>query len=129
MPIKKTIIALGVASAVLLSGAPLWAQTATSTTTTTSNTAGDKLASTYSSFAGSPANAQALVSGLRTSSDITLSASPTGPNPNAPSATGSPPAGQRGYGNINIALALSQTALTQQGITNPTPSQLASALS
>ncbi|MHB1200147.1 MAG: hypothetical protein ACYCZ6_11430 [Polaromonas sp.] len=122
MLIKKTLVALGVAGTVLFSGTSIWAQAATST-------AGDKLASTYSSFAGSPVNAQALVSGLRTSSAITLSASPTGPNPNAPSATVSPATGKMGYGNINIALALSQTALTQQGITSPTPAQLASALS
>jgi uncharacterized membrane protein YgcG len=33
-----------------------------------------------------------------------------------------------GYGNINIALALAKTALAKQGITNPTPAQLAAAL-
>jgi hypothetical protein len=60
MLIKKTIVALGAASLVLLGGGLAGAQTATTatatattTTTTTSNPQGDKLAASYASFAGS----------------------------------------------------------------------------
>ena len=126
MLIKKTIVALGAASFVLLAGGLVGAQTATgtaTTTTTTTNTAGDKLASSFSSFAGSDKNAQSLVNGLRTSSTITLE-STTG----APSASLSPSTSKMGYGNINIALSLAQTSLAKQGITSPTPTQLADAL-
>ena len=84
--IKKTIVALGAASLVLLGGGLAGAQTAISATTT-SNPQGDKLASSYASFAGSPANAQSLVNGLRTGSSITLGPSVTGPNANAPAAS------------------------------------------
>ena len=128
MLIKKTIVALGAASFVLLAGGLVGAQTATGTattsTSTTTNKEGDRLASSYSSLAGSPENAISLVNGLRTSSVIELSASPT-----APSASVSPATGKMGWGNVNIALALTQTSLTQQNITNPTPAQVASALS
>lgn len=131
MLIKKTVVALGAASLVLLAGGLASAQTTTgttsATTTTSTNKEGARLASSYSSLAGSPENANSLVSGLRTSSTISLSASPT--NPTAPPASVSPATGKMGWGNVNIALALTQTSLTQQNITNPTPAQLASALS
>ena len=80
MLIKKTLVALGAASAVLLSGGLVAAQTAagTATTTASTNPEGAKLASSYASFAGSQTNAQSLVNGLRTGSSITLGSSEIG---------------------------------------------------
>ncbi|MGH8831327.1 MAG: hypothetical protein ACREXV_09555 [Polaromonas sp.] len=52
----------------------------------------------------------------------------TGPNAGAPAASFSPATSTMGYGNVNIALSLAQTALAKEGITNPTPAQLAAAL-
>ncbi|MFZ2296164.1 MAG: hypothetical protein WAW46_14150, partial [Polaromonas sp.] len=68
MMIKKTIVALGVASVVLLGGGLVSAQVATGSTATTAsaNKEGARLASSYSSFAGSQINADSLVSGLST---------------------------------------------------------------
>jgi len=40
-----------------------------------------------------------------------------------------PPTGKMGNGNVNIALALADASLKQQGITNPTPDQLKTTLS
>lgn len=131
MLIKKTIIALGAASVVLLGSGLVGAQTATGTATTTASTnpEGAKLASSYSSFAGSQTNAESLVNGLRMgSTSITLGPSPTGPNSTAPAASFSPATGKLGYGEINIALSLAKASLAKENITNPTPAQLATAL-
>jgi hypothetical protein len=87
-----------------------------------------KLSSQYSSLAGSTQNSQALVSGLRDGSPVTLVASAVGPNPPAPSATFTPATSPLGYGSINIALSLAKADLAKAGIANPTPSQLAAAL-
>lgn len=121
MLLKKTIVALAVASAFMLVGTPVFAQTST-------NTQEARLASNYSTFAGSQTNSDALVSGLRTDSSITLTADPAGPNAGAPSATFTPATGKLGYGNVNIALALAKADLAKVGITQPTPAQLAAAL-
>ncbi|WP_309678765.1 hypothetical protein [Polaromonas sp.] len=130
MLLKKTLVAFGTAGLVLLGGGPAGAQAATTATTpsSTSNPQGDRLTARYSGFAGSQANAQSLVSGLRTGSSITLAPSATGPNAGAPAASFSPASGKMGYGNINIALSLAKASLAREGITNPTPAQLAAAL-
>jgi hypothetical protein len=60
----------------------------------------------YTPLAGSPDNAKALISGLRDGKDFK----------------------KMGNGEIDIALSLSEARLKQQGITNPTPEQLKSAL-
>ena len=131
---RKTFIALATASAVLASGLVVAQTTAVVSTPTVPTTsvstdpAGTKLVSSYTSFAGSPENAASLVKGLRTGSVITLLPDPTGPYANQPPATLSPTTGKMGYGNINIALALAKTSLAKDGITNPTPTQLAAAL-
>ena len=129
---KKTIAALAAASAVLLFGSGLaLAQTANDGTASTTITSpeGARMASSYSSFAGSLENAQSLVNGLRTGNSITLGPSLTGPNATAPSASLAPATGKMGYGNVNIAIALAKTSLAQQSISNPTPAQLSAALS
>jgi len=118
----KTLASLAAGSAVLLCGGLAQAQQ------TSSNAEGARLAASYSSFAGSPENARSMVEGLRTGTSITLGPSLTGPNATAPSASLSPSTGKMGYGNVNIAISLAKTSLAQQGITNPTPSQLSTAL-
>jgi hypothetical protein len=81
-----------------------------------------RLVERYETLAGSDANAKSLVTGLRDGTQVTLSDGKT-------TATFTPPTGKMGNGNVNIALALAQESLKQQGITNPTPDQLKTALS
>jgi hypothetical protein len=87
-----------------------------------------KLSKQYTALAGSGDNAKALVTGLRDGKSITLNTSTTGFNTGAPPATFTPATGKMGYGNVNIALSLAKADLAKQGITNPTPAQLAAAL-
>lgn len=78
----------------------------------------DKLVETYRDFAGSEANARALVVGLREKSGIVLS----------PTVTIEPPTEKMGFGNVDIALALAQASLKEQDIASPTAQQLHAAL-
>jgi len=109
----------------------------------------------YGRLAGSPENAKSLVNGLRTGDPITLvgeapppppppsystgqgafppppppppSSLAASPTPAAPeSVTFIPPTGSMGLGNVDIALALTEAALS--AISNPTPNQLYTAL-
>ncbi len=84
----------------------------------------NELISKFTSFAGSTTNAQSLVEGLRSGSPVTLEST----TPSTPSATFTPPTKPMGFGNINIALSLAQSELASQGITQPTPSQIETAL-
>jgi antitoxin (DNA-binding transcriptional repressor) of toxin-antitoxin stability system len=81
-----------------------------------------KIAADFESFAGSKKNATALVTGLRNGSEITLT------QEGQPSATFTPPTRPMGYGNVSTSLALAKFQLAQQGIAQPTPEQLATAL-
>ncbi len=81
-----------------------------------------QLVDQYKTFAGSDANATALVNGLRDGKAVTLSDGKT-------STSFTPPTGKMGNGNVNIALALAEASLKEKGITNPTPDQLKTALS
>ncbi len=81
-----------------------------------------KIASDFEPWAGSRANATSLVTGLRNGSPITLT------EPGKPSAMFTPPTRPLGYGNVSTSLALAKFQLAQQGITNPTPSQIQTAL-
>lgn len=85
-----------------------------------------RISSDFSDFAGSPANAEALVAGLRSGSAITLvSLDPKG----VPVSTRiAPPTGNMGYGNVYTSLALAKQQLAALGITNPTPQQIEAAL-
>lgn len=96
----------------------------------TSNTEAGKLATTYSSFAGSDANAQALVNGLRDGTSITLNTTTTNPDgtTSTTATTFQPATGKMGYGEVNIALALAKDELARLGITDPTAAQLDAAL-
>jgi len=82
----------------------------------------DRIATDFESFAGSKENASALVTGLRSSTGITLT------QEGEPSATFDPPTRPMGYGNVSTSLALAKYQLAHEGITNPTPEQLKAAL-
>lgn len=118
MLLCQKVKSLAVASVLFLASVGALSQT----------TADTKLSSQYVGLAGSPKNADALVTGLRDGTRITLLASPDGQNPGAPSATFTPATGKLGYGNINIALSLAKADLAKLGIGSPTPAQLAAAL-
>ena len=81
-----------------------------------------KLVDEYKTLAGSEANAKSLVSGLRDGKQVTLTDGKT-------TTTFTPPTGKMGNGSVDNALLLAQESLKKQGITNPTPDQLKSALS
>lgn len=103
----------------LLLALPALAQTGTQPVPTA------KLVETYAPLAGSEQNAESLVEGLRTGSRVTL-ATKTSTGTTTTSFT--PPTKTMGNGNVNIALALAEASLRDQGIANPTPSQLQTAL-
>ena len=100
------------------------AATGTTTSSSASSVPANKLASEFSSFAGSTDNAKALVTGLRSGSSIMLTPGGAGGS----STTFTPPTKPMGFGNVNISLALAQASLTNLGITNPTPEQIKAAL-
>ena len=81
-----------------------------------------RLVATFSTFAGSPANAQALVEGLRAGTSISLV------DASNVTTTFTPATGAMGWGNVKIALALAQAELTKAGVTNPTPVDIEAAL-
>jgi hypothetical protein len=84
-----------------------------------------RLVETYTPLAGSEQNAESLVEGLRTGSRVTL-ATKTSTGTTTTSFT--PPTKTMGNGNVNIALSLAEASLKDQGITDPTASQLQTAL-
>ena len=87
----------------------------------------DKLIARFSTFAGSEDNAASLVNGLRTGSEITLAGSNSSGSASE-SVTFTSPTKPTGYGNIRIALSLAEAQLASEGITQPTPQQLQTAL-
>lgn len=84
--------------------------------------ADDRLVDKFTRFAGSEANAESLVNGLRNDQEVKLTSSSQG------SATFTPKTGKMGFGNVNIALTLAKATLAEQGITRPTPQQIEAAL-
>lgn len=142
---------LAVSSTYLLAGAPLaaMAQTSASTSFATNVAAGttaapspdstgpaQQLISSFAVFAGSAENAASLANGLRTGTLVSLAAAPStggGIGANTSIITGDtvsfmPPTRPMGWGNVRHALTLAQRELAAQGISNPTPDQLQSAL-
>jgi hypothetical protein len=132
------LLAVGIATA--LAAVPALAQTSgttttstttVSTTTTTTNRDATRLSTEFSLLAGSDANAQALVNGLRDGSAITLTTTVPGTN-GAPATTTTttftPDTGKMGYGNVKIALSLAEASLAKAGITDPTAAELEAAL-
>jgi hypothetical protein len=81
----------------------------------------ERLSARYTALAGSETNAKSLVAGLRDGTDVKLTSG-------AATTTIDPPTGKMGYGNVNIALALAEANLKEQGITQPTAEQLQAAL-
>jgi len=71
---------------------------------------------------GSPANLQALTNGLLRGTSITLTGAAN------QSVTFTAPGGAMSAADVNQALALASQLLAQQGIVNPTPSQVQAAL-
>ena len=85
-----------------------------------------RISSDFSAFAGSTANADALVSGLRNGTDITLTTMDAKGVTTATTFT--PPTGRMGYGNVYTSLALAKQQLAGLGITEPTAQQMQAAL-
>ena len=114
-----TVGAAGLAGAATTSGQ---VQNSDQTVATLNAEPSSRIETQFSDFAGSSANAQSLVEGLRTGSDVTL----TG----ADNATTSfdVPSGTSGYGEVAISLGLAQQSLASYGITEPTPQQIEAAL-
>ena len=133
MTIHRTALALLVATA--LSGvaladsgdeaAALTGEIQTMDASATTNGSGvvtGKIAADFETFAGSQENSTALVTGLRGGTEVTLT------QEGQPSATFTPATRPMGYGNVSTSLALAKYQLAQQGIANPTPEQLQTAL-
>jgi|RhiMethySRZTD1v2_1073278.scaffolds.fasta_scaffold209387_3 hypothetical protein len=80
-----------------------------------------QLVERYTELAGSTDNSRSLVAGLRDGGTITLKRGNT-------STTIDPPTQKMGFGNVDNALALTEASLEKQGISNPTPEQLKTAL-
>ena len=108
--------------------------TTTTTTAVSSTTEKSRLVDQYTTLAGSTANAESLISGLRNGSSLTLAAPTTtsgGTTTGGTTATGvtfTPASGKLGYGEVNIALSLASAELLKLGITNPTAEQLKTVL-
>ena len=100
----------------------------TSTTSSTVSMPQSKLVSSFTPLAGSTENATSLVNGLRSGSTIVLTAPSDTPGAPPDTVTFSPTPRPMGYGNVRIALSLAKYQLASQGITQPTPEQLQTAL-
>jgi len=124
---KHALVLTALSMAIGLSIATSTAWADTTPTAATNGQEGTKLAGSYTTFAGSTSNSQALVSGLRTGTAIVLVTPATATTP-AVQTTFTPSTGSLGYGNVNIALALAQAELKTAGITQPTAAQIEAAL-
>lgn len=85
-----------------------------------------RISADFSAFAGSTENSNALVTGLRSGSAITLTS--TDAKGTATTTTFTPPTGKMGYGNVYTSLALAKQQLAAAGITDPTAQQIEAAL-
>jgi hypothetical protein len=129
--LKSTLLCAAVLGA--LSLAPAMAQTATPSDTsvsTTTNPESTRLSTEFTGIAGSDTNAQALVTGLRDGTEITLDEVTQNADgtTTTSSTTFTPATGKMGYGNVKIALSLAEASLAQAGITDPTATELEAAL-
>lgn len=115
-----------------LVAAPVAAQTTapTGTTTTIPSKPETRLGTEFTGFAGSDANSEALVTGLRDGTAITLTETTTSTTGTAATTTTTfqPDTGKLGVGNVKIALSLADASLSKAGITNPTPAEIEAAL-
>jgi len=96
-----------------------------------------RIATDFTTLAGSRDNALALVRALRSGTQVTLTSTTTsttggtgttGATGTTSSTSFTPPTGKMGWGNVFISLALAQSSLAQLGITKPTAAQLQAAL-
>jgi len=85
-----------------------------------------KISGEFMDFAGSQKNSDALVTGLRNGTSITLTS--TDAKGMTTSATFTPPTGKMGYGNVYTSLALAKQNLAAAGITDPTAAQIEAAM-
>ena len=85
-----------------------------------------KISSQYSGWAGGQANSDALVSGLRSGSQISLAT--TDASGRTSSSTFTPATGHQGYGEVKHSLSLAKKSLANQGITQPNAQQMQAAL-
>ena len=85
----------------------------------------NRTATDFSSFYGQD-NSQALATGLRSGSAITLTSQAT--DGSISTTTFTPPTGKMGNGEVYISMALAQQQLTAAGITNPTAQQTQAAM-
>jgi hypothetical protein len=81
----------------------------------------DQLIERYTELAGSEENAASLIKGLREGQEVTLTNGGT-------TETFTPPTGKMGWGNVDNAIAIAERLLKEQGITDPTPAQLETAM-
>jgi hypothetical protein len=123
MNMKRTLpFVLGALLVGAYVAAPAWAADSSDTSAATSNQASSQISSRYATLSGSQGNADALVAGLRSGGEITLTAA------DGTTSTIQPSTGAMGYGEVNTTLALAQAELSAQGITEPTADQLNAAL-
>lgn len=86
--------------------------------------ASQRIAGSFTDFAGGEDNAEALVRALRTGETVEL-ANDAPPNTTT---TFDPETGRTGWGNVFISLALAKESLAQAGVTEPTAAQIEAAL-
>jgi hypothetical protein len=98
----------------------------TLTTSRGEGTVSSRISGDFSGFAGSTANSDALVSGLRNGTAVTLTS--TDAKGTTTSTTFTPPTGKMGYGNVYTSLALAKQQLAGAGITDPSAQQLQASL-
>jgi hypothetical protein len=96
------------------------------TTTRSEGAVTERISSDFSAFAGSTTNSDALVTGLRNGTEVSLTT--TDAKGVTTSTTFTPPTGKMGYGNVYTSLALAKQQLVGVGITEPTAAQLQAAL-
>src|SRR5689334_22895749 len=104
-----------------------------------------RIASDFTTLAGSTDNSLSLVNALRNGTAVTLTETTTttgtgtgtGTDTGTGTSTGTttttttsftPPTGKMGWGNVFISLALAQQSLAQLGVTHPSAAQLQAAL-
>ncbi|MFC5527545.1 hypothetical protein ACFPPA_17515 [Rhodanobacter ginsengisoli] len=112
-----------------LAASPAMAQPDTTTPPATGQET-TRLGGEFTSFAGSDTNSQALVTGLRDGTAITLDEVTQNPDGTSTTTetTFQPDTGKMGFGNVKIALSLAEASLAQQGITDPTAAEIEAAL-
>ena len=142
MKMRAMLLTAGLAASVpMVTGAQTAADLNSQVTTMNSLTSSqgqtnvtNKIGKDFSLFLGSDANA--VVTGLRNGTPISLISTTTTPSPtpgglpvtSTTTTVITPPTGHMGFGNVYISLALAKQQLSTLGITQPTPQQLQAAL-